>query len=620
MTIRRALGLGFATAIGLAGVATSARAAPAAAVCERPARVFRDGMEVGAACPEEARAAGLTMIEVRDAWAPFFLEGAAVEVGAQPPAYRATFVELANQRFGDDALAASDLYLELYGVTPSLRVVLAALEDEARHRCHDAVEDEALAAVTGTQRREDRGRAQARREQLSAAQRRVEVALVGRGLATTAALAAIDRYFARMVEKAERLAALDGAIRAMQGHLVCEGFLPANKALGAFDYETSLALAKYQRRHWIVAGGELDADTREALRTDSRELDLQLALRVLRARVADAAGLIEDGSARGESGTVLGRTLDRADMRLGEGHPPLAAGAPDRISAATDAAARALGWSDVASVRASLRSLLATDVRPVAVALPPAPAYHSRMMELRAEIDRGDVVRADPRSQRGQKLAQAARLRPSLTLYARDGAGEVALVRWPTTIGGWKDEKLASGAVVRRYKASDVGPRRWRDLIAAPVWYPPTSTPDDELVGLRDGRRDVKQDLIGPSYRSAYGLVMMIHHEVLARRDGTHHVDHGIRTHGSVSYRSILTGTSHGCHRLYNHHALRLASFLLRHRTYATRGPDPEVLARRVRLNGRSWTIHREDRGYRYELTPPVPVDVLAGQVVRACS
>ena len=46
--------------------------------------------------------------------------------------------------------------------------------------------------------------------------------------------------------------------------------------------------------------GELtDPEVRDLLLTDTRELDLRQALRVLRARVVDATGLIEDGSASG---------------------------------------------------------------------------------------------------------------------------------------------------------------------------------------------------------------------------------------------------------------------------------------------------------------------------------
>jgi hypothetical protein len=67
----------------------------------------------------------------------------------------------------------------------------------------------------------------------------------------------------------------------------------------------------------------------------------------------DATGLIEDGSVRAEWGTVVGRVLDPHPFRDSAGHPPLENGAPDRISAATDAAARALGWVDPESARSA---------------------------------------------------------------------------------------------------------------------------------------------------------------------------------------------------------------------------------------------------------------------------
>lgn len=608
--------LAIAALAGLVVGPAAVHAAPASApACERPARVFAAGREGASLCPSEAGAAGLTTIDLSDAWVPFPFEDAATAQGRDAPAYRDTLIELENLRPGDDALATSDGDFELYGIAPSPRIVLTALSDEARHRCHDIVDDAALTTLAVPLRHEDPARADARRDELTRLRARLDVLRTRHGDAELAARPA----HARMLRREQTLAAIAGAIAATQEHLVCEGLLPASKRRGAFDYATMQALARYQRRHWIVAGGELDEDTRAALTGDSRELDYRRALRVLRQRVADAAGLIEDGSARGEWGTVFGRPLDGAMMRYQGGHAPLPGGAPDRISLATEAAASALGWRDPTTTRDSLKRLLADDVRPVAVALPPAPNYHRRPLELRAVIDRGDVAKADPRSARGQALARKVTRRPVLILYARDGASEIPLVRWPTTIGGWKDEKLRGGAVVRRYKPSDVGPRVWRDLLIAPVWYAPESTPDDELIGVRDGRWTVKDDLIGPSYRSAYGLAMLIHHEAVERRDGTHYIDHGIRTHGSVTYRSILTGTSHGCHRLYNHHALRLATFLLRYRDHVVRGPDAEVYARRVRGHGRSWTIHREARGYRYELTPPVQVDVLAGTVLRAC-
>src|SRR5690606_37647570 len=116
--------------------------------------------------------------------------------------------------------------------------------------------------------------------------------------------------------------------------------------------------------------------------------------------------------------------------------------------------------------------------------------------------------------------------------------------------------------------------RVWHDVIASPAWLPPPNTPPAELVRREEREWVPNHDLFGPSYRSAYGLVMLMHHEMVERRDAEPLFrDEGIRTHGSVSYRSILRGTSHGCHRLFNHMAVRLASFVITHRNHVRRGP-----------------------------------------------
>lgn len=559
--------------------------------CERSVTVYEHGRHADQRCLAETT--GLTLLEWSDEWAPYPFSAAAAG-GAAPPRYRDTFLALADQDFGGDPLAASDRYLELYGITPGPRVVLAAMNDDARHRCHDAVDDAGLRAVTVPLRFEDRTRARERQTAQARRESRLKAALTAAGVDDPATLASLRPRHARLIAATLRGRAIQSAIDAVHAHLACEGLIPEEHAI--FDARTRRALAVYQRRNWIVGRGELDADTRDALASGSREQDYRLALRMLRQRVGDAAGLIEDGSASGAWGTVLGRQLDPPELRYQGGYTPLDDAAPDRLSPATEAAARALGWLDFASTRASLRALTRDGATTVAVALPPAPAYHREPMRLRATIDR-----------------RSSHDRAVLTLYARDGDRDVALVRWPTTVGGRKAEKLASGAVVQRDKPSDVGPRVWRDLIVAPVWYAPDSTPDSELVGVRDGKRVVKDDLIGPGYRSAFGLVMLVHHETVAGRTRTHWLDHGIRTHGSVSYRSILAGTSHGCHRLYNHHALRLATFLLRHTDHVAHGHVEEPYGRRVRSRGRVWFLRRDDRGFRYELTPPVPVDVLRG-------
>lgn len=580
---------------GSAGVSTLLAALLLAQppACELPVRVYEHGQLVGQRCPAEL--AERTILDLGDDWVPFPFAGATAD--GLTPQYRDTLVALADMRWDSDPLAAADRFLELYGVTPSPRVVLAALTDEARHRCHDAIDDDGLRAVHVPLRFEDRARARERREAQARREARLAAAMTAAAVDDPEALVGLRPRHKPLVAATLAGRDLRSAIAAIHGHLACEGLLAAGHA--AFDGATRQALASYQRRNWIVGRGELDADTRDAMVGGSRELDHRLALRLLRQRVADAAGLIEDGSARGEWGTVLGRQLDPPELRYQGDYPPLADGAPDRISLATEAAARALGWLDFAGTRDGLRALLQEDGR-VAVTLPPAPAYHRGAMQLRAVIDRRS--RAD---------------RAVLTLLAREGERDVALVRWPTTVGGRKAVKLASGAVVRKDKPSDVGPRVWRDLVVAPVWYAPDSTPDAELVGVRDGQRVVKEDLIGPGYRSAYGLVMLVHHQPVPGRTRTYWLDHGIRTHGSVSYRSILTGDSHGCHRLYNHQALRLATFLLRHVEHVTHGPVTEPYGRRVRSGGRVWYVHRDERGFRYELTPPVRIDVLPGVLRR---
>jgi lipoprotein-anchoring transpeptidase ErfK/SrfK len=352
----------------------------------------------------------------------------------------------------------------------------------------------------------------------------------------------------------------------------------------------------------LLPGGTLD-EVAAAMKLGSRELDFRAVLRALRERVTDAAGLIEDGSAAGTWGRVLDRDLDAAAFRTTDGWRPLAAAAPDAISPATEAAARALGWTGPAETARWLESRPPSVTRRlhVAVELPPRPAYHGQRMAIRAVISRGGARQGGPSS----------KTRPSLVLYAETGQGELALVRWPTTIGGWQWERTPDGSIVREYKVSPLGARIWRNLIAAPVWFPPETTPPTELLTRVGGRWRLREDAVGPGYASAYGLVMLVHEHVARDARGDRLIDTEIRTHGSVNVASILRGDSHGCHRLFNHQALRLASFLLRHRAHTRRGPMNVDHVLQVDWEGRRHRLTRDVRGDLWELDPPVPVDVV---------
>lgn len=606
--------------------------------------LFADGEQTGSVCPRDAQARGLTIIDLSDDWTPYiFTEG---EVGGRQP-YRPIFLALADERLREVPEGYDEeQYLELFGIFPSFRVILERLADEERHACHEAIDDRWLELQEDTIRAWRPSTAQQRRSvrQAAALRRRLEE-IVERddALSSIDELEEHPRHRAAYAQYAEVQTQV-GAITAAQEHLRCDGLIRRSRRLreGVLGNQTASGLRDFQRRHMVVSAGFLDEETRHALAEDSRMSEFKGLLRALRERVVAATGLIEDGSAGHSWQTVLGQELDAPQIRFDAGREPAANAAPDRISPATEAAATALGLADVTTAATALRSLREANLDRIAVQLPPLPDYHAAHMELRGEIDRGDVWYHYPYRDDGRPIGGRVRERPVATLYVQHEGQEIALVRWGTTIGGWKPETRPDGSVGLRYKDSPTGSRIWRDVIASPTWLPPPSTPDDELVRrTRDGY-EPRRSIFGPGYRSAYGLVMMMHHLVQPPRnegDEPRLIDEGIRVHGSVSYRSIVRGTSHGCHRLYNHLAVRLSSFVLQHRTHTRNGHVPARYAREVIIRNDEPNIvvpnplvpnsivesagniearvdvEIDTRGYLFRLDPPVTIDVLDGNI-----
>lgn len=536
--------------------------------CADPALVFEAGRPAGTVCPDAAAHQGLTVLDLSDDWVPLLFRSDAASGETENP-YRNTYVALANNELGRGPewdRARWDIYLEVYGISPSFRLLARRLMDERRFACHQLVDSSPLAAVQKPY---------------------IDVFLPAR--------APVDRM----------------ALAALDARMVCEGLL--KPVAERPRWRLQAALEAFQRKHTVVSRGMLDRESRRTLLEGPRELEYRALLRALRARVMDATGLIEDGTARGQRGLVLGRRIDGDAFHVSR-YPDVAAGAPDLVSPATEAAAGALGWTSPADAAAffAFRGPHGTRSLRVAVRLPPPPDYHTAHMDLRAEIDRGDVWYETP-ARRGR-----IERRPTLTLWARtpDG-GELALVRWHTTIGGWKKEVVSeSGRVALKYKNSDVGRRVWRDLVALPAWLPPPMTPPRTLVRRGEGGDWLPDtDLVGPGYASAYGLVALVHHNMIERNGKTVWFDNGIRTHGTVSYDSILKGESHGCHRLFNQSAVQLASFLLQHRAHTRRGLDDRPFIKMLRWENRTVKLPIPHRGYLYELTPPVVVDVLVGRI-----
>jgi len=558
-------------------------------------------------CPNEARAQALTILDLADAWTPKLF---APQPDGTAPIFRATYLALAADKdLEGKSLDHSKELAELYGVVPSLAIVRKRLAEDARHACHAAIDSTPIALLDKPYAQDHKGVVQAMRFRRIALEKQLAAEVAKRKLPDMAALATVTDK--RIADKYAAWAKVDGIHRgivAAQKHLVCEGYLDEKYADGSMTWQTSDAVELFQRRNFLMPNERMDEETREAMALDSRELDFRLALRILRERVVDATGLIEDGTASGGPQPILGRLLDPSPMRAARGREaPLPNGAPDLVSAAVESAANQLGWTDAAAVRAFL------DRNPnglrAAIALPALPAYHSAHMDLSAEIDRGDVWYDDT------PIRRKIRHRPTMTLFVMDGGVKRPLVRWPTTIGGWSDVST-NGFVVQKWKESDVGPRVWRELYAAPTWLPPPTTPDRDLVkNMYNGRWELKTSIMGPGPHAAFGLVKLVHDNVVTKKDGTvEYWNNGIGSHGSASVTSIVNGTSHGCHRLYNQLAVRLGNFLLHHREHVVKGEQKVAYRRMVNHKG-SFRAKIDTKGYLYEMTPPVPVMVTKGNI-----
>jgi len=603
---------GDATASALPSSDERARAQLARAQCPANERIawFEGGKLREQLCPSEVEAHSLTVVDLSDEWVPHAFDDEPASP-AGPLEFRREFASLAGERFDQlpaDDRSRNERYLELYGITPTFSVLRERLREGARHRCHDAVEPGPLQALDApvdawrqvAEQESDRALAVRWGKELDRV-RRLRKAESIASLASDARLSAMVRAWRALRTRLD-------AVKAAQEHLRCEDaaftFSP-----GVVDDSTRAALARYFKKHARIAW-TLDPEVATTLAAPSRALEWHAFLRALRERVVDATGLVEDGTALDAPGLVVGQRLDSHVVTSVLGQTALADGAPDAISEATDAAARALGWLGPNE----LVTFFAGNPGPlgrVALALPPRPRYHAAHMELRASIDRGEVRYDYPFNGAGERKVATPRRRPALVVYAKDGELWRPLFRWGTTIGDWKPERVGK-RVLLAYKESPSGPRVWRDLVLAPRWLPPESTPARDLVmPTRDGYR-LRTDLLGPSYASAYGLAMLVHHLPAGRE----FVDQGIRTHGSVSYDSIHQGASHGCHRLHNHRMLRLAAFLLRHREHTTHGNEPFAVRRTFLLGKEKIVAGIDSRGYRHELTPPVPVEVLQGSVV----
>jgi hypothetical protein len=626
--------------------------------------IVEGGRAVGQTTSESARRDGLTVVDLSDDWLPYVFS----EEPGKPQPLRPYLINLANGRFhgpGNYARAREDRFFEAFGIFPSLNLVRRRLADKKRHACHERVKDGVLEELSP--------------RNVIPAEEAEKVPNPNPATAKETPMVTTGRTISPRPLTAQE----KRAVIAMQAHLRCEDLLSGKATSGRMDRRTSEGLKTYQHLQMLADNANIDFETRAALLGDSREQDFRALLRALRARVVDVTGLIEDGSALGVQGQVQGRVIDtneflplsappgaakadhpapataKSDPAPVPSNPPPAAAqatppaaaagppaaapeasvkivpAPDLIAAATQAASQALGWTSPEAVLAS--ALVApppASKRParkaagkgpaplptaVAIRLPPPPPYHGPNMELRAEIDRGEVLLARPQLDKEghKKWKPPVADRPTITLFAHVGDHDVALSRWPTTIGGWKMFEKSDGTMALKYKESVTGDALWTEVLATPTWHPAPGMPTSHLLIKVGDTFMPKTEIIGPGYHAAYGLVAMVHKQIMGvtANGEPDLMDLRIRTHGTPGYRSVKRGESNGCHRLHNYEALRLAAFLVKHHANTRDGLVPEDYERHLQYKGQDIALQSDSKGYRFKLTPPVPVKVLSGDV-----
>jgi hypothetical protein len=524
-------------------------------------------------------------------------------------------------------------YLEAYGIPPTLSVLLGRIEDDLQKTCYAEQDLEALSAFSGTVTFQSREQAKreygealsdaAWVEKLLAGDKSAADATTGKvqqgpGDGSSAAndeallakLGKDDKKIAARIERYRRGQARLRAIRSLQSRLICEGLLtPRTKSVhGIFDLATNQALAAWERKNDIFGWGFLGGETTAALQRPQMELHYGTFRRIIMERIADAAAILEDGSASLGNQPALYKDSDGTEHKV-----------PDLIGEYADALLAVLkikGPDDMTTFlrRVGREGLSALHVAFRAPALPP---YYGKHMDLSVEIDRGDVWYDFPWDENGKEIVQPRVNYPTLTVFVEWQKQKIPLVRWRTTIGSWRSESVG-GKVYYKYKNSDVGPRIWKDIVASPVWIPPETTPAKDLLTRKTLDRDVgpvtvvNTDVMGPGFQSAYGLVLAIHH-----RKGTGTLfDNQIRTHGSVDYTSIARRFSHGCHRIVNSRAVRMFGFILHRRPFERVGNQAVNLRRHFSVDDKAYEFLLDTRGYYFELKQPIPVMVTEGRIM----
>lgn len=548
---------------------------------------------------DEARERGLTVVDLSDDWVPFIFWPQTPGLDDyKPNDYGKTYVDLANDRIDVDGVAlrpGEHNYLEVYGVVPSLSVLRRRFISDEGRSCFDRLKNEVFAEYYGPVRVVDAASTRRLYRRYRAVRLEYRKALGEARVRTLEALLERPRW-SNIAKRYRRLRWQVRAIHAMQRRLACErmyGKRGPRPRPGEVNWAVRDALKRFERKHHIYGWGMIFQVTAEAMYRSPLENNFESLKRLITERVVDATGILEDGSAPANYTASDGSSQAVRDL----------------VSEFSAVALMQLGLDTPQAAMDFMRAHEEKDFKRLLVALklPSLPEYYGPHMELQAIVDRGDVWYDLPFDEEAKPTRQPRKKLPNFTLFTTYREQTIPLVHWRTTIGGWKIEKRADQEYYK-YKVSDIGPRVWKNIVAGPVWVPPKNTPSPELVKRRRTGRIVAQSTFGPGYASAYGLVAAYHIDKTG-------YDNQIRTHGTVNYMSVQKGFSHGCHRLRNYAAVRLFSFVLRHRNFLRKGQTRLAYHHRFEHRGEEYQINLRTRGYYYELTPPIDVEVLEGNI-----
>ncbi|MDB4987283.1 MAG: hypothetical protein JWN04_2461 [Myxococcaceae bacterium] len=588
-----------------------------------PVELWKDGKRAGHVDAQGPDADKYVFLDLGEGFTPIlFTDGKTPKGEPVPHRFRPTYLALARGEFPKDAYgerAKEDKYLELYGIMPTLSVLRDRLKWARELACAKQLDLSALSGFDGVITYEGPEAATRRLARFVAAQKFVAAAMTAENLTDPTLLDTAQLKDKDKAQVALYLAQRDHdlAIRAVQERLECEGYFHGKGkwVKGAFDWATHEALAEFERRHRVFSWGALVPATIAALRMDTALAEYEALVRVLNERAMHAFGALEDGSARNADGSPA--SYIGADGLKHE--------VPNLEAQLREAVVRGFGLRDPEASYAFLEGLgpLERDGHHfVAVPAPPKPEYYSSDMDLSVVIDRGDVWYEFPYDPSGNELPQAVNRRPHHTLMVQYMGQKIPLASFGTTIGGWKSE-LIENVVWWKYKGSPPGEVLWKEIVSAPVWLPPASTPPRDLLKRRTKRTkggpkwEVNYHETGPSYASAYGLVAAYHRPYEATPEGGVRMvgDEGIRSHGSVDYMSIKRRHSHGCHRLHNHIAVRLFSFVVEHRPHARTGHQPTDFTMELEYEGEHHKIEIKPGGYVFRLDKPIFVTVEEGRI-----